>query len=85
MKFTAQASVSVSPVVGMRLNTILLFLRRFHCDDAFAVGLLLQLPEYRDAAVIRTRDAHDIERADVVVDVGGVYGTYSIQAGFEKR
>lgn len=46
---------------------------RFHCDDVLAVGLLLALPEHRHAAVVRTRNEQDIEKGDVVVDVGGIY------------
>lgn len=39
-----------------------------------ATGLLLCLPEYSNAVVIRTRDEEVIKRATVVIDVGGVYG-----------
>ncbi|XP_053992556.1 MYG1 exonuclease-like isoform X2 [Hylaeus volcanicus] len=46
---------------------------RFHCDDVCAVGFLLLLPEYKNCIVVRTRDEEIIEKADVVVDVGGVY------------
>lgn len=28
----------------------------FHCDEALACYMLKQLPEYRDAQIIRTRD-----------------------------
>ncbi|KAJ8925949.1 hypothetical protein NQ315_009802 [Exocentrus adspersus] len=45
----------------------------FHCDEALACFMLRQLPEYRDAQVIRTRDPSILEQCDVVVDVGGEY------------
>lgn len=35
--------------------------------------MLKQLPEFKDAAVVRTRDPEVISKADIVVDVGAVY------------
>lgn len=45
----------------------------FHCDDALACFLLKQLPEYKDATVVRSRDPAVLDTCDVVVDVGAVY------------
>ncbi|XP_075528900.1 MYG1 exonuclease isoform X1 [Dermacentor variabilis] len=45
----------------------------FHCDDALACFLLKQLPEYKDATVVRSRDQAVLDTCDVVVDVGAVY------------
>ncbi|XP_018579368.1 UPF0160 protein isoform X2 [Anoplophora glabripennis] len=45
----------------------------FHCDEALACYMLKQLPDYRDAQIIRTRDPSILEQCDVVVDVGGEY------------
>ncbi|CAL8092310.1 unnamed protein product [Calicophoron daubneyi] len=45
----------------------------FHCDEVFAVYLLKQLPEFKDAFIVRTRDLEELSQCDVVVDVGGVY------------
>ncbi|KAI9298533.1 metal-dependent protein hydrolase [Neoconidiobolus thromboides FSU 785] len=45
----------------------------FHCDEALAVYMLKQLPEYKQAEVVRSRDPKVLEQCDVVVDVGGVY------------
>jgi uncharacterized UPF0160 family protein len=60
----------------------------FHCDEALACYMLKQLPEYRDAEIVRTRDMSILDTCDVVVDVGGVYNpkTYRFdhhQRGFE--
>lgn len=35
--------------------------------------MLKQLPEYKDANIVRTRDPAVIAKADIVVDVGAVY------------
>jgi hypothetical protein len=45
----------------------------FHCDEALALSCLKVLPEYRDATVLRTRDASLLAQCHVVVDVGAVY------------
>lgn len=45
----------------------------FHCDESLAVFMLRQLPEYKDAKLVRTRDPKRLAEADIVVDVGGEY------------
>ncbi|XP_022095011.1 UPF0160 protein MYG1, mitochondrial-like isoform X2 [Acanthaster planci] len=45
----------------------------FHCDEALACFLLRQLPENKDAEIIRTRNQAVLDMCDIVVDVGGVY------------
>lgn len=45
----------------------------FHCDEVLACFLLRQLPEYKDAEIIRSRDSSVLAECDVVVDVGGEY------------
>ena len=45
----------------------------FHCDEALAIAMLRKVPDYADATLLRSRDEAELARADVVVDVGGVY------------
>ncbi|KAH6690588.1 metal-dependent protein hydrolase [Plectosphaerella plurivora] len=45
----------------------------FHADEALAIHMLRQLPEYKDAGLIRTRDPKLLETCHTVVDVGGEY------------
>lgn len=45
----------------------------FHADEALAVAMLRLLPQYGSAEVVRTRDPGTLAKADIVVDVGGVY------------
>lgn len=45
----------------------------FHADEALAVYLLRQLPENRQASLVRTRDPELLKTCDIVVDVGGVH------------
>ncbi|KAL6056301.1 UPF0160 protein MYG1, mitochondrial [Balamuthia mandrillaris] len=45
----------------------------FHCDEALACFMLRQLPEFSDAAVVRSRDPAVLNECDILVDVGGEY------------
>ncbi|XP_071099258.1 MYG1 exonuclease-like [Haliotis cracherodii] len=47
----------------------------FHCDEVLACFMLKQLPKYKDAEIVRTRDAAVLDTCDIVVDVGGVFDT----------
>jgi uncharacterized UPF0160 family protein len=44
---------------------------KFHADDAWAVAVLMLL--YPEAELVRTRDPAIIAKADVAIDVGGVW------------
>ncbi|XP_077430517.1 MYG1 exonuclease isoform X2 [Vanacampus margaritifer] len=45
----------------------------FHCDEVLACFFLRQLPEYKDAEIVRTRDPSRLAGCDIVVDVGGEF------------
>ncbi|KAK7478612.1 hypothetical protein BaRGS_00030144 [Batillaria attramentaria] len=45
----------------------------FHCDEVLACFMLKQLPRYKDAEIVRTRDQKQLDQCDIVVDVGGVF------------
>lgn len=45
----------------------------FHCDEALACFMLKQLPTYKNAEIVRSRDPKVHETMDIVVDVGAVY------------
>ncbi|XP_056108507.1 UPF0160 protein MYG1, mitochondrial [Rhinichthys klamathensis goyatoka] len=45
----------------------------FHCDEVLACFFLRQLPEYKDAEIVRSRDSSVLADCDVVVDVGGQF------------
>lgn len=56
----------ISPKIGTHNGT-------FHCDEALACFMLKQLPQYRLADIVRTRNQEELANCDIVVDVGGVY------------
>ncbi|KZO96910.1 metal-dependent protein hydrolase [Calocera viscosa TUFC12733] len=45
----------------------------FHADEALAVYLLRQLPEYKNSQLVRSRDPAKLDACDIVVDVGAIY------------
>ncbi|BHF73323.1 hypothetical protein SprV_0401640400 [Sparganum proliferum] len=49
----------------------------FHCDEVLAIAMLKQLPEYKDADIIRTREMEKLGICDIVVDVGGLFDASS--------
>ena len=59
--------------IGGTVKTIATHSGGFHADESLAVYLLKVLPQYANATVVRTRDPAVIDKADIVVDVGGVY------------
>ena len=64
-----RAKLSETPstkVIGTHSGT-------FQADEAMGVFLLRQLPAYRSAKVVRSRDPAVLEGLDLVLDVGGVY------------
>jgi len=64
------ASEAKKPCLNMKIGT---HNGTFHCDEVFACFMLKQLPEYKNAEIIRTRDPALLDTCDVVVDVGGTY------------
>lgn len=58
-------------------QTIVTHNAKFHSDDVFAVATLLLL--YPEAKIIRTRDEEEIKKANIVVDVGGIYNEQSMR------
>ena len=40
----------------------------FHCDEVLACAMLKQLPEYKEAEIVRTRDQALLDECDIVVD-----------------
>ncbi|KAG9391503.1 metal-dependent protein hydrolase [Carpediemonas membranifera] len=58
---------------------------KFHADEACAVFMLKQLPDYENAEVIRTRDNDVLDKCTIVVDVGGVYDAEKLRFDHHQR
>ena len=57
----------------------------FHCDEVLACWMLKQLPKFKRAEIIRTRDAVKLSQCDIVVDVGGIYDPESQRFDHHQR
>lgn len=68
----------VSPVIGTHDGT-------FHCDEVLAISMLRLLPAYRDAPVVRTRDAAKLAACQIVVDVGAEYDPDRLRFDHHQR
>jgi len=77
-------SSTISPkVIGTHSGT-------FQADEAMGVWMLQQLPTYRNAKVVRSRDNAVLDDLDIVLDVGGVYDHAKLrydhhQRGYDER
>lgn len=60
------SSANGGPVIGTHSGV-------FHCDEILACFMLQQLPKYKNARIIRTRDNEILKDCDIVVDVGSIY------------
>nr|XP_013189938.1 unnamed protein product [Amyelois transitella] len=45
----------------------------FHCDEVLACFMLKSLPAYKEAEIVRTRDAEKLKDCVIVVDVGATF------------
>jgi len=57
----------------------------FHCDEALAVFLLRQLPEYDRAELVRTRNPELLDQCAIVVDVGAIYNPQARRFDHHQR
>lgn len=55
------------------------------CDEALAVYMLLRLPQYANALLLRTRKPELLATADIVVDVGATYEPASHRYDHHQR
>lgn len=72
-----------SKVIGTHSGT-------FQADEAMGCWMLRQLPAYRNAKVIRSRDMSILNDLDIVIDVGGEYDHSKLrydhhQRGYDER
>lgn len=61
-----EAKKAKLPTIGTHNGT-------FHCDEILACFMLQQLPAYKNASIVRSRDEAVLADCDIVVDVGSVF------------
>ena len=74
----AQADAAAQQVIGTHSGS-------FQCDEALGVWMLRQLPKWRDATLIRSRDRDVLEKCDIVIDVHGVYDHSLLRCVYEAN
>mmetsp|Transcript_5140 Transcript_5140/g.11186 ORF Transcript_5140/g.11186 Transcript_5140/m.11186 type:complete len:387 (+) Transcript_5140:10-1170(+) len=57
----------------------------FHCDEALGCWMLRQTNKFKDAEIVRTREADVLKDMDVVIDVGGVYDESTLRFDHHQR
>jgi len=57
----------------------------FQCDEALGVWMLRQLPQWREAKLVRSRDLAVLQPLDIVIDVGGVYDPAALRFDHHQR
>lgn len=57
----------------------------FQADEAMGCWMLRQLPQYRNAQVIRSRDLEVLGKLDIVIDVGGTYDHAALRYDHHQR
>ena len=57
----------------------------FHNDEVLACTMLKLLPEYKEAAIVRTRDEEVLKGCQIVVDVGGKYDPAALLYDHHQR
>jgi len=72
-----------SKVIGTHSGT-------FQADEAMGCWMLRQLPSYRNAKIVRSRDLEVLDPLDIVIDVGGIYDPSKLrydhhQRGYDER
>lgn len=76
-------STTSTKVIGTHSGT-------FQADEAMGCWMLLQLPEYRNSKIVRSRDLEVLDGLDIVIDVGGIYDPSKLrydhhQRGYDER
>ena len=57
----------------------------FHCDEALGCAMLQLHPDWSGSAVVRSRDASELAKCDIVIDVGAVYDHESRRYDHHQR
>ncbi|RUS33883.1 hypothetical protein BC938DRAFT_483401, partial [Jimgerdemannia flammicorona] len=67
------------------IETFNVWVAMFMNDEVLAVYMLRQTAAFKDAALVRSRDAAKLAVCDVVVDVGGVYDVEKFRFDHHQR
>lgn len=57
----------------------------FQADEALGIYMLRQLPQYKQAALVRSRDPEVLKPLTIVIDVGGLYDHAQLRYDHHQR
>ena len=58
---------------------------KFHMDELLAITLLKINPKYSKYSVIRTRELKELEKCEIVCDVGGIYNEQQLRFDHHQK
>ncbi|CAK0841124.1 unnamed protein product [Prorocentrum cordatum] len=57
----------------------------FHCDEALGCAMLQMMPAWAGSTVVRTRNEKELDKCDIVIDVGAVYDHSKMRYDHHQR
>lgn len=57
----------------------------FHCDEALGCAMLQMMPEWAGSTIVRTRNNKELDKCDIVIDVGAVYDHSKLRYDHHQR
>lgn len=57
----------------------------FHCDEALGCAMLQMMPEWAGSTIVRTRNDKELDKCDIVIDVGAIYDHSKLRYDHHQR
>merc|ERR1719428_1408443 len=57
----------------------------FHCDEALGCAMLQMMPGWAGSTIVRTRNQTELDKCDIVIDVGAVYDHKALRYDHHQR
>jgi len=57
----------------------------FHCDEALGCAMLQMMPAWAGSTIVRTRNDKELDKCDIVIDVGAIYDHSKLRYDHHQR
>lgn len=57
----------------------------FHCDEALGCAMLQMMPGWAGSTIVRTRNDKELDKCDIVIDVGAIYDHSKLRYDHHQR
>lgn len=81
--FTVVSECPVEPQPGVKL--IGTHDGVFHCDEALGCAMLQMMPGWAGSTIVRTRNDKELDKCDIVIDVGAIYDHSKLRYDHHQR